>query len=233
MSNVADEDDREGKRTQKERQTQEERRTQPSRCPKDYLSETGVPVGSRKTVHELYETVTDDGSEGGRFERVRLAFRVPLDHEAEGTYSRRSGWLVYRCDLTGNKFAVPRGAPVPVLAMDKPRPGGTQPSGAQPGGAQPNGDGTRLRARILHPDLTHDRPRLLRELARTLGSEIHDLLYQLCEAFNLLEALSRMEELPDSGVADPYPKQGDGRRKREGGRSGYEDAGDSWPACTD
>jgi hypothetical protein len=195
MSNVADEDDRE--------------RNQPSRRPEDYLSETSVPVGLRETVHELYETIAGDGSEGGRFENVRLAFRVPAKRKAEGTYSRRSGWLVYRCGLTGSPFAVPKEAPVPMLVMDKPRPGE---------------DGTRLQAKMIHPDLAHDRPQLLQELARTLDSEIHDLLYQLCDAFNLLEALSQLKRLPDCGVADPYPKRG-------GERSGYEDVEDFRPDC--
>jgi hypothetical protein len=185
--------------------------TEPSIRPKDYLSETDVPVGLRGTVHELYETVTSDGSEGGRYENVRLIFRVPPEYEAEGKYSHRAGWLVYRCGLTGNKFAVPKGALVPMLAADKPKS---------------DGEGTWLKTPyVLHPDLMCNRPQLLEELAWEIDAKIFDLLYELCEQFNLLGALSEMEELPDSD-ADPYPKY-------RGERNGYEIVGDRRPACSE
>ena len=182
--------------------------TEPSTRPKDYLSETDVPVGLRETVHELYETVAD-GSEGGRFENVRLAFRVPPGRKAEKNWSNRAGWLVYRCELTSGQFAVPEGAPVPVIAADEPKP---------------SGDGTWLHRRIVHPDLVYDHPQLLQKLVSALESEIFDLLHELCDAFNLLHALSQTDELPDSG-ADPYPKS-------RGGRRGYEAVGNIRPDCS-
>jgi hypothetical protein len=184
--------------------------TDPSIRPKDYMSEVDTPVGLHETVHELYETVTDDGSEGGRFENVRLIFRVPSEHDAAGSYSQRAGWLVYRCDLTSNKFAVPKGAPVPMLAADKPKS---------------DGEKTWLKTPyVLHPDLLYNRPKLLEELARETDAKIFDLLYRLCEQFNLLGALSEMEELPGFN-ADTYPKY-------RGERKGYEIVGDFRPACS-
>lgn len=186
-------------------------RTEPSVRPKDYLSEAGASVELRSDAHRLYEAVTDDGSEGGSYENVRLAFRVPPEHEAEGSWTKRTSWLVYRCDVTGSKFAVPKGAPVPVLAANEPKR---------------SGEGAWLRTKILHPDLVYDRPQLLRELVRSLDGEILDLLHELCEAFNLLSALSEMDDLPDGGAADPYPSC-------RGERRGYEAVGNFRPACSD
>jgi len=186
-------------------------RTEPSVRPKDYLSEADAPIEHRSDVHRLYKAAAADGSDGGTLENMRLALRVPPGHEAEEGYSKRCGWLVYRCDVTGSKFAVPKGAPVPVLAADKPKS---------------NGEGAWLRTKILHPDLVYDRPQLLRELVRSLDGEIFDLLHELCEAFNFLDALSQMEELPDGGAADPYPSS-------RGERRGYEAVGNHRPACSD
>lgn len=67
-----------------------------------------------------------------------------------------------------------------------------------------SGDGTWLHTRLVHPDLVYDHSQLLQELVSALDSEIFDFLYDLCDAFNLLHALSQMDELPESG-ADPYP----------------------------
>jgi hypothetical protein len=50
----------------------------------------------------------------------------------------------------------------------------------------------------------YDYPQVLQELVSTLDSEVFDFLYDLCDAFILLHALSQMDEPPESG-ADPYP----------------------------
>ena len=101
--------------------------------------------------------------------------------------------------------------PVPMLVADKPR-----------------SDGEKIWLKtphVLHPDLMYDRPQLLEKLALKIDAEIFDLLYELCQQFNLLGALSEMEGLPGFD-ADPYPKY-------RGERKGYEIVGDYRPAYSE
>jgi hypothetical protein len=182
--------------------------TKPSTRPKDYMSETDVSVELREKVYEGYETAS--GSGRSRLENVRLILRVPSNHKAEGKYSQRAGWLVYRCDLTRDNFAVPKDAPVPMLAADKPR-----------------SDAEKIWLKtpyVLHPDLMYDQPQLLEELVGKIDAKIFDLFYELCKQLDLLAALSEMKELPGSD-ANPYPKY-------RGERKGYEIADDYRPACS-
>ncbi len=164
--------------------------------PKDHVSEISTPVGLCSDAHALYGAVAED-FDGRPLENIRLTFRVPPEHKSEGCWKKRRGWVIHCCEVTGHRFAVPSEAPVPILAADKPRC---------------DGEGTWLRSRIVHPDLLYDRPKLLRMLARELDLEIHDRLHDLCEAFSYLDALSRMDRLPDDGVDDPYLTCRNGRR---------------------
>lgn len=183
--------------------------TEPSTRLKDYIAEMDTPVELRDTVHELYEAV-DDNVEGGRYENVRIILRVAPNQEIVESYSPRSGWAVCRCDLTGDKFAVPRFAPVPMLVADNLRS---------------DAEKTWLKTPyVLHPDLMYDKPQLLENLARKIDARIFDLLYKLCQKFNLLGALSGMEELPGFGACT-YPRY-------SGERKGYEIVGDSRPSCS-
>ena len=184
--------------------------TEPSSRLKDYLAEMNTPVDLRETVHELYETVTDDGSDCGRYENVRIALRVAPNEKIVESYSPRSGWVVCQCDLTIDKFAVPRLAPVPMLVADK---------------RKPNRERVWLKTPyVLHPDLMCDEPLLFEVLAQEIDSKIFDLLFKLCQKFNLLGALSEMEGLPGSGAC-AYPRY-------RGERKGYEIVDDSRPACS-
>jgi hypothetical protein len=183
--------------------------TEPSTRLKDYLAEMNTPVELRETVHELYEAV-DDGSEGGRYENVRIVPRVAPDAKIVESYSPRSGWAVFQCEFTLNKFAVPRLAPIPMLVADKRKP-----------------DTERIYLKtpyVLHPDLMYDEPLLFEVLAQEIDSKIFDLLFKLCNKFNLLGALSEMEGLPGSGACT-YPRY-------SGERKGYEIVDDSRPACS-
>lgn len=177
--------------------------------PKDYVSEISTPVGLRSDACALYGAVAED-FDGHPLENIRLTFRVPPEAKSEGCWKKRHGWVIYRCEVTGHRFAVPNEAPVPILAADRPRC---------------DGEGTWLRSKIIHPDLLYDRPRLLQMLARELDLEIHDLLHDLCEAFSYLGALSQMDKLPNDGVDDPYLMCRNGRR-------GYAAVGSSRPACS-
>lgn len=167
--------------------------TEASTRPKDYASEVDVDPQLRSDVHQLYTAVTADGS-NECIENIRLTFRVPNKHASVGSWSERPSWLLYRCAVSGKRFAVPENAPVPVLAADKLRSNG---DGSE--------DSSRLRTKIIHPGLVYDKPQLIRKLVWALDMKIRDLLYDLCEAFDHLNALAEMDELPDSGAADPYP----------------------------
>ena len=93
---------------------------------------------------------------------------------------------------------------------------------------KPRSDGEKIwlkTSHVLHPDLMYDRPQLLEKLALKIDAEIFDLLYELCQQFNLLGALSEMEGLPGFD-ADPYPKY-------RGERKGYEIVGDYRPAYSE
>jgi hypothetical protein len=183
--------------------------TEPSTRLKDYIAEMDTPVELRETVHELFEAV-DDHSEGGRYENARIILRVAPDEKIVGSYSPHSGWAVCQCDLTGDRFAVPRLAPIPMLVADK---------------RKPNRERTYLRTPyVLHPDLMYDEPLLFEVLAQEIDSKIFDLLFKLCQKFNLLGALSEMEGLPGSGACT-YPRY-------SGERKGYEIVDDSRPACS-
>jgi hypothetical protein len=176
---------------------------------KDYIAEGDTPVELRETVHELYEAVTDDGS-GSRYENVRIMPRVAPNEKIVESYSPRSGWAVCQCDLTHDKFAVPRLAPVPMLVADK---------------RKPNRERVWLKTPyVLHPDLMYDEPMLFEVLAQEIDSKIFDLLFKLRNKFNLLDALSEMENLPGSGACT-YPRY-------KGERKGYEIVGDSRPSCS-
>lgn len=182
--------------------------TQPSTCPKAYVSEISTPVGLRSDAHALYEAVAEDFN-GRPLENLRLTFRVPPEHKASN-WKGRPGWSIYRCDVSGHEFGTPDGAPVPIIAADKPRCSA--------------GD-IWLKTKIVHPDFLYDRAQLLRELARGLDLEVHDRLRDLCEAFDFLKALSQVDELPENGVDDPYLMCRDGRR-------GYAAVGSSRPGCS-
>jgi hypothetical protein len=189
------------------RQNATEDPTEPSTRPKDYVEKMGASLDLRETVHDLYEAVSD--CSGGSIEGIRLGFWVPPEGRAKGHWKKRASWLLYRCELSQHKFAVPKNAPVPVLVMEKPKG---------------DGNGTWSRRKIIHPDLLHDRHQLLRELFEDIDSEIRELLYDLCEAFNLVQALSEADEIPSAGASEAYPRCQDGRR-------GYEAVGRSRPMC--
>lgn len=154
----------------------------------DYTERTAnleISGESRQQIEALCADVF--GDTGGYLTNLRLSWKVPppdAGHEAE-----RTGWRIYTCDVVGPQFAVPHGAPIPVLAADHFNSEG-------------NHESTLLR--YVNPDLI-DQPEVIPDrLLHHLQDQVREHLASLSTALNMLEALQDEDELPFGSVPHPY-----------------------------
>lgn len=163
-----------------------------------------IPPEAHENVRDLCHSVFADDC--GHLENVRLAWEVPPSEA--GQEADRDGWRVYECDVVGYRFAVPHGAPIPVILADH---------------YDSEGEPESIVYRYVHPDLIESREVLADRLVQYLQKEIEESLASLSTAFNLLDALREMEELPFGASPHPY------RPVSENKRVGYEPADDERP----
>ena len=171
------------------------------------VSALDVPVEACEEVETLCEMIF--GDDCGHLENVRLAWEVPSSKA--GREAEREGWRVYECDVVGLQFAVPHGAPIPVILADH---------------YDSEGEHESILYRYVHPDLVEDREALHDRLLRHVQEEIQNSLASLSTSCNLLKALGELEELPDGASSHPY------HPPSEDERIGYEPAEDERPLDT-
>lgn len=176
------------------------------RSPGESADQLDISSRGREKVQELCEVVF--GDDCGRLKNIRLGWQVP--HPEAGREGEREGWRVYKCDVVGMGFAVPHGAPIPMLLADEV-------------GTGTDDEPVSIAYRYVHPDLIRDRERLLDRLVRHVREEIRDNLASLSTSFNFLAALRDMDEVPDGSSPSPY------RPVSEGTRVGYEPVDEERP----
>lgn len=170
----------------------------------DSIVEVEISSESRQKIESLCTDVFGDA--GGSLANLRLSWKVPppdAGHEAE-----RTGWRTYACDVIGHRFAVPHGAPIPVLAADHINSAGEQES---------------ILLRYVHPDLIDQPDVILDRLVYQLQEEVREHLASLSTTVNMLSALQDVDDLPFGSVPRPYQPTSSAER------IGYEAAGKERP----
>jgi len=139
------------------------------------------PEGLWEQLKNLYGQTLPEGQSGGmEVISIRLARQLPSALDTEGAWTNREGWVVCKCALTQNRFAVPDGEPVPILETEYRFDDGTESVFYRP----------------VHPELAANRAKLAERLVADLGRQTHDLLLDLISVAARLKALSGMDELP-------------------------------------
>jgi hypothetical protein len=157
-------------------------------------------------LKSLYAQTLPDGQSGGmEVTGIRLARQPPSALDTEGAWKNREGWVMCKCALTQDRFAVPDGEPVPIVEIEYRFEDGTESVFYRP----------------VHPELAADRSKLAERLVADLGRQTHESLLDLISVAARLKALSGMEELP-TGPKD----ESDAERA---GRCNYEPIGDTRP----
>lgn len=172
--------------------------------PTDHVGRLSFSVEEKADqLLDLYSDVGDVGCSPP--DNLRVTFRVPYSSEVRSSWPKRSGWVVYSCELSGHRFAAPKGAPIPMLAFEKQIVGT---------------DETFTQTKRVHPDLLYDQSKLIEWLVEGVEVEVKDHLAAALDMLQLLQALGEMETLPnpDGGA---YPKTE--------GRKGYAAVGDRRP----
>lgn len=160
----------------------------PEGDPGKKVEQLDIPVQAREIVQELCEKVFGDAC--GHLENIRLAWQVP--HSGAGREGEREGWRVYECDVVGMRFAVPHGAPVPMLLADE---------------ISAENERVSIVYRYVHPDLIENRDVLLDRLVEYVRDEIRSNLASLSTSFNFMAALREMDALPFGASPSPYHPQ--------------------------
>lgn len=155
------------------------------KSPAERIEEIDIPVGVRDELKTVCGMIF--GDDCGHLENVRLTWQVP-DPNA-GQEADRDGWRVYQCDVVGKRFAVPHGAPIPMIMADEHH------SDKEP---------VSIVYRYVHPDLLDDHDVLIDRLVQHVHDEIEEHLAALSTSLNLLAALHEMDELPFGASPNPY-----------------------------
>lgn len=156
--------------------------------PASQVEALSFPDNLWEQLKELYGQTLPEGQSGGmEVTGLRLSWHLPSGLDTEGVWEEREGWVKCKCALTGSRFALPEGEPVPALETEYRFDDSTESVFHQ----------------VVHPELAADRPRLAERLVAGLGRKVHDRFLDLIGTAAKLRALSEMEELPVTSEGEP------------------------------
>lgn len=154
----------------------------------------------RSVLNEAHGLIWEDESADNLSNQMELTFRTYCPDtclsDTAPCPKLGSQWMKYRCDLTGTKVAVRRGAPIPVIAVYQD---------------MDSGDNSLARCFKVHPDFLTDRRQLLEMVAAKLERRVIDGIFEAREALSCFRFMDGRSNFPGVQNGISYP-QGDGYR---------------------